>query len=133
MTDAQASPGHYARLGLAEIERGHDYDALQARGTQCVLEASVDGSGGATTGFTGTGKRAPFVQQCIDPKNGKVTEYRAAMPGADQWLLLVAGVDLRSGIWSRVLEDPVFVSAFERTFYVDGYDSRIFELKTRVP
>jgi hypothetical protein len=96
------------------------------------LEVRIgEGAGGVITSGSAVGRRAPFVQQCIDRKSAKIAEYRARLPGRPIWLLLVAGVAGRSAVWSVVLEGQAYSSAFERTFYLDAYDGRFIELTGR--
>lgn len=117
-----------AAEGMLTIE----YDALVARGVQFILEATFSDSGAVTTGHSATGRRAPSVQEGIDAKNEKAPEYRVALPHARElWLLLLSGVDFRSGVWSAVVEGHEYVSAFDRTFCIDAYENKFIELRTR--
>jgi hypothetical protein len=109
--------------------RWYERDALFARGIPFVLAAWIgEGAGGVYTSGTAYGRRQPFVQHCIDAKNVKIDEYRASLPGRPIWLLLVAGVAWRSAVWSVVLEGHTYASRFDRTFYIDAFDSRFIEL-----
>jgi hypothetical protein len=74
-----------------------------------------------------------FVQSRIDAKNGLVERYRSNMGGSEQWLLLVAGYRAASGIWCSVIENRAYTSAFDRTFCLDYYDEKAFELTTTWP
>ena len=107
------------------------YDALVARGIQFVLEATVNDGGAVTTGQRSAGRRAPSVQQQIDAKNAKAGEYRLAVPHARElWLLLLTGVDFRSGVWSAVIEDHTYVSTFDRILCIDAYENKLIEVRT---
>jgi hypothetical protein len=109
--------------------RRYRNDFLRANGAPFVLEAWIGESPGKIyTSGTAYGRREPFVQQCIDAKNAKIAEYRASLPGRPIWLLLVAGVAWRSAVWSVVLEGHTYSSRFDRTFYIDAFDSRSIEL-----
>ena len=109
--------------------RWYRHDTLYKRGIPFVLEVWIgEGAGGVITSGSAVGRRAPFVQQCIDRKSAKIAEYRARLPGRPIWLLLVAGVAGRSAVWSIVLDGHAYSSVFERTFYLDAYDGRFIEL-----
>lgn len=71
------------------------------------------------------------MQECIDSNNAKVTEYRANMPGCGLRLLVVTGIATRGAVWSKVLEDQVYSTSFDRVFCIDAYENRTFELRTR--
>jgi hypothetical protein len=97
-----------------------------------ITEFSVHPREGESLVFTrsaGMGSRGGVAQQGIDKKNKKVDEYRKSMDGAEQWLLLVTGRSTSSSIWSHVLEDE-FLSGFDRTFVLDCFEGRAFELET---
>ncbi len=102
------------------------YDELVANGVRFIGELRLlTGSGGVSAGSSQTGRRAPFVQSCIDAKNAKVADYRANMPECAIWLVLVAGLGVRSAVWSVVVEDCEYVSAFDKTFCIDAFENKL--------
>jgi len=111
----------------------HDSGTISPLGIHEIEAVSVRrGRNGPSVshGSVGMGAREGFVQGCIDEKNDKSATYRAAMPGAEQWLLLVTGYRPASGVWHVIVQEHVYRSAFDRTFCVDYHDKLAFEVTT---
>ncbi len=111
----------------------HDRAQLGALHIDEITEIAVyprEGEALVGTRSGGMGSRGGVAQLGIDKKNEKVDQYRETMGGAEQWLLLVTGRSTSSSIWSHVLEDE-FLSGFDRTFVLDYFEGRAFELETK--
>lgn len=119
-----------ARLPKDEEFFKYEHEALVAAGADAIDAIHVfprdEAAAGHATHGPGTG--GGFVQLGIDAKNSLAGDYRRNMPGAEQWLLLVVGFRSASGIWSAVIENRSYTSAFNRTFCLDYYDNKAFEL-----
>jgi len=113
----------------------HERELLGAAGIEEVDSVAVfhraEAAAGSATNGLGSGPG--FVQSRIDVKNDLVEGYRTNMGGAEQWLLLVIGFRAASGIWCSIIEERVYASAFDRTFCIDYYDDKAFELTTTPP
>jgi hypothetical protein len=94
----------------------------------------------AIIGRSARGRGWNFIQGCIKAKNAKADGYRSTLPpGAELWLLLVAGSSFANGVEVPPKHLP-FDASFDRIFFLDhwpvrsGKDSdRVVELKIAVP
>jgi hypothetical protein len=73
---------------------------------------------------------APYLQQLIDDKNGKVSTYRQKCD--DCWLMVVADWRGPSAFFeiSDKMSSHNYESAFDRVYFVEGYSGRVVALNT---
>lgn len=107
---------------------------LRKRGVQFLtlvgVKAADDLTVGPTTHLMGFGT-PDFVQAAIRRKEGKLSEYRQNIGEAlDVWLLMYAGTRPASGVWCQNVRGKTFVSAFDRTYYLDAFDDACFQVTT---
>ena len=96
-----------------------------------LADVTVSEGSFVSIGHRASGRRSSFVQGCIDAKNSKASSYRTQLDVSELWLLLLAGVGFRSGVWSAEIEGQVFPSAFDRIYCFDAFEKRAFEVVTR--
>jgi hypothetical protein len=112
-------------------DKKYTLDELRPFGVSYLADVTVREGSFVTIGHRASGRRSPFVQGCIDAKSSKAATYRARLDVSELWLLLLAGVGFRSGVWSAEIEGQVFASAFDRIFCLDAFEKRAFEVATR--
>lgn len=122
--EASRTRGTYRREGL----RKHGLDRL-TRVTVGPAETPTVYTG---AGVIGNGVLvSDAVQGAINAKNAKVDRYRAEMAHRPLWLLVLAGGSFAGGSVSEFVRGATYVSAFDRTLFMNAYDGAAFELSTK--
>ncbi|WP_236517679.1 hypothetical protein [Sandaracinus amylolyticus] len=128
--------GLYA-LATEHVEAGrtrHTYrrDGLRDHGLDRLTMVTV-GPAETPTVYTGAGVSGngvlltEAVQHAITAKNAKVDRYRVEVAQRPLWLLVLAGGSFAGGTVSEIVRGGTYVSAFDRTLFLNASDGAAFD------
>lgn len=83
----------------------------------------------ATASGTSSGQPASIIQDAIDEKAGLLVEYRKS--GYDEQWLLVVGSATDGGTLDISDANGQFTSPFDRTFFLERFENKCVELRTK--
>lgn len=104
---------------------------LEGRGVVHTDVVTLKAHPELVVGCNRTGGLRPvgIVQVAIDAKNEKIARYRSF--AADEvWLLVVASADPGSAMGISQLDGQTFVSAFDRTLFLEAFEGKARRLQT---